>query len=406
MALRVLTICDKGRHGGGTRIQVDRAGEALKKAGLTVEHLRLGNPRDDDDGEIVSSTFWPHQGLLQRAAVLRKVAELRPDIIHLHGSGSSMSTIIFEALAKRWPLVVTLHDVGLFCMTGLRLFGGQFDKVCDRRAGPGCWSTNCWRLPGRFGPPVAAAQLIAKAVQRRTWLSAVRVVVPSKFVADLARQHGTAEEKLAVVPNICPPSQTPIISADARPHALFVGTLSRAKGADVALEALAHLPDREWSATFVGEGPDRSNLEARARELRLVNVDFAGWLQGDRLGMLREKSTVGIFPSRVMESFGLAGAECLASGRPVVGIARGGVSEWLLHGETGLAVSSPEPAFLSHGLAELLFDVDHARKLGEQGRRLVAQRFGPDTYAARMSSIYAEAAVSDRIAEGQCATGS
>jgi len=337
--------------------------------------------------------------------LLRKVGRLSPDIIHIHGSSSSMSAVLFAALTKRWPVVVTLHDANLFCMTGLRLVGGLSGDVCDRTAGSGCWRTGCWRPSGASKVPVAAAQLVAKGEQRRTWLSATRVIVPSIYLANLARSHGATAEKLAIVPNICPAAHTPVLSAEAYPHVVFVGTLSEEKGADVALEALARLPKREWRATFVGEGPDRQRLEARARELRLMDVEFPGWLHGEPLAQVRERSTVGVFPSRVMESFGLAGVECLAAGRPVVGVARGGASEWLLHEETGLAVAAPDPSVLSQRLAELLFDGVRCRALGERGRRLVAERFSPEIYASQMSTIYEQTLRSDGIVERSCAIG-
>src|SRR5262245_46004335 len=189
MALRILTISDKGPEGGGTRVQVDRASRALERAGLAVVHLRLGAVGDSADKAVIPSTFWSHQGLARRAALIRQVDRLRPDVIHIHGSGSSMSAIVFAALKKRWPVVVTLHDVDLFCMSGVRLFQGHSADVCQRRAGLGCWSSGCWRPPGALGLPLAGAHLFAKTTQRRAWLSAARIIVPSRYLADLAQQH-------------------------------------------------------------------------------------------------------------------------------------------------------------------------------------------------------------------------
>ena len=392
MTLTVLTIYDKGPRGGGTRVQVDRSIQALRMGGFTVQRLRLGRRAgESDDEDSFPLTFWPHQGLALRSRFLEKVANFKPDLVHVHGSAASLSGVLLKALARHRPVVVTLHDVGLFCMTGLRIFGGSSGDVCVRRAGVACWKSGCWRPPGLFGPAAAVASLSAKVAQRRAWLSQTRVVVPSRYLADLARLHGIADDRTTVVPNICSASQVPPLSPDARPHVLFVGTLSRDKGADLALEALAKLPGESWSATFAGDGPDRTALEMRARKMGLRHVVFAGWREGDDLTRLREQSTVGIFPSRVVESFGLSGLESLAAGRPVVGVARGGVSEWLRDDETGLAIPLPQPEILAGRLTELLFDGERVRRLGEQGRRLVAGHFSPEAHLRLMSSVYSDA---------------
>lgn len=393
MTLRILTIYDKGPRGGGTRVQVDRAIEALQKAGLSAERLRLGQGGDDDDDRATfPSTFWPHQGLLRRAALLRKVAKQKPDIVHVHGSTASLSGVLLMALSKHWPVVVTIHDVGLFCMNGMRVFGNSSGDVCGRCAGMACWTSGCWRPPGLFGPAIAFAHLSAKTSQRRAWLSATRVIVPSEYLAGLARFHGVADEKVIVVPNICSVSRVAPLSPKARPHVLFVGTLSQDKGADLALEALAMLPGKEWSGTFVGDGPDQLSLEARARSLGLSNVVFVGWRNGESLTQLREQSTVGIFPFPRRKSFGLSGLKSLAAGRPVVGIARGGVSEWLVEGETGLTISDPRPEILAHRLGELLFHGERVCNLGEKGRQLVSRRFSPEAHLRLMTSVYSVAA--------------
>jgi glycosyltransferase involved in cell wall biosynthesis len=384
-ALTILMIHDKGLRGGGTRVQIDRTTDALRATSVKVERLRLTR-LDEEECRSFPPTFWPHQGWQGRSRFLQLVADINPDVVHIQGSAASLSAPLVRAAAARWPVVATLHDVGLISQTESRRDSGA-DGI-PRRNGVIRWPSGCRRQA------VGVAHRFARAGQRRAWRSVDRLMVPSEYMAGLASKHGFAREKLVVVPNICPVADMPPLSADAPPHVLFVGTLSREKGADIVLDALAHLASRPWSATFVGEGPERPALEQRARELGLRNVTFAGWQSSERLAWFRKQSTVGIFPSRVMESFGLSGAESLAAGRPVVGVARGGASEWLIDGETGLAVSDFTPEAFAKRLSEIACDGSLGRRLGEQGRKLVTRRFSPDAHTQLLLSVYAEAAAS------------
>jgi glycosyltransferase involved in cell wall biosynthesis len=382
--LTILMIHDKGPRGGGTRVQIERTADALRDAPVKVERLRLTGA-DDEDCHTFPQTFWPHQGWLRQTQFLKTVADLKPDVIHVQGSATSLSAPLVRAAARRWPVVATLHDVGLFCQAASPRDRSPEGKSSATRGGIARRVSDCRRWA------ITAAHRFAKASQRRAWRSLERLMVPSQYMAGLASANGFAEERLTVVPNICPLIDVPPLSTDARPHVLFVGTLSREKGADLVLEALALLPSSLLTATFVGEGPDRLALEQRARELDLRNITFVGWQTGESLERLREQSTVGVFPSRVMESFGLSGAESLAAGRPVVGISRGGASEWLIDGETGLAVLDLTPQSLAHRLSELASNHGLGKTLGEQGRELVARRFSPAVHKQALLAVYAEA---------------
>jgi glycosyltransferase involved in cell wall biosynthesis len=194
---------------------------------------------------------------------------------------------------------------------------------------------------------------------------------------------------LHTIPNFTPGVESSAIPQDRAPLVLFVGALTLAKGIDVAVEALARLPKRPWHAAFAGEGPERAALEARAKACGLSDrVVFHGACDRDMIERLRAQSTIALFTSRIFESFGIAGIESLAAGRPVVGIASGGAAEWLVDGVTGLAVSRLDPDLLASRIAELLWNRDRAIVLGEQGRRRVESEFSSRNYVRKTLRLY------------------
>ena len=84
---------------------------------------------------------------------------------------------------------------------------------------------------------------------------------------------------------------------------------------------------------FVGDGPERNNLERLCRELDLCGrVVFVGKVNDTKQAL--EMSDLFILPSET-ESFGLAALEAMAVGVPVISSNTGGIPEVNIHGETG-----------------------------------------------------------------------
>ncbi len=119
----------------------------------------------------------------------------------------------------------------------------------------------------------------------------------------------------------------------ARDYFLIVSRLVPYKHVELAVEAftLLGLPLK-----VVGEGPERARLEAMAGP----SVDFMGFVPEDDLPGLISGCLALIFPGE--EDFGIVPVEAMAAGRPVIGLARGGLLESAVDGKT--AVMFPDPS--------------------------------------------------------------
>lgn len=111
--------------------------------------------------------------------------------------------------------------------------------------------------------------------------------------------------------------------ADTHKVALFAGRLVAWKGARLAVEALALLPD--WRLIVLGSGPDEPGLRALAKRLNVADrVEFRGWVpHAEVLRAMRDDVDLMVLPSMHDEG-SFAVAEALAAGLPVVCLDRGG----------------------------------------------------------------------------------
>ncbi|MEX0785884.1 MAG: glycosyltransferase [Dehalococcoidia bacterium] len=182
------------------------------------------------------------------------------------------------------------------------------------------------------------------------------------------------------------------------PVVLFVGRLVEKKGARYAIEAMPALlrthPDAKL--VIIGDGPERSSLEALARRLSLDGrVAFTGALPNEELPAYLASADVLVGPSVVesngdTESFGVVFAEAMASGCPVVATDVGGIADLVVHGETGVLVPQRNAGAIADALGRLLNHEDERERMRERGIAWVRERFELSKTTARYADLMEE----------------
>lgn len=396
----ILIVHDKPPGAGGIRRFVEDSAEVLRVAGHGVRTLRLGARANDDEPSFPSTFDWA-SGYRRRAGLRRLVSGWAPDVVHVHAGFTALSAVLLRDLAGRWPTVGQFHDVGAFCYHGTRRYLSQ-DRLCGRRVGLGCWTTGCYR-PGGVGATLRGiARGLVRADLLAAWRALPRIVVPSGYLRDTAVLHGFEPDKVRVVPNFLPAAASRRSQAEEMPLILFVGSMLPIKGAHLVLAALARVTERPWRAIFAGDGVERKNLERRCGELGLSDrVHFAGTLGRAALDDLYDGCRMLVHASVIPESFGLVGIEAMAHGVPVVGFDLGGVREWLIDGETGIAATPWSVEALAGGIRRLLDEPALAERLGAAAQARTRALFAAQPFLADTLSVYGEAVETWRRQRGR-----
>lgn len=155
-------------------------------------------------------------------------------------------------------------------------------------------------------------------------------------------------------------------AAERGDHWVTLSTLTEYKRIDLAVRAFTASGRR---LTVIGDGPDRSRLERLAGP----SVRFAGHLDdGARAGLLASARGL-VFPNE--EDFGIAAVEALAAGTPVVAYDRGGVTEIVSAGRTGVFFDEQSVASLNAAVATLETMPVDRDELVASAQRFAAARF-------------------------------
>jgi glycosyltransferase involved in cell wall biosynthesis len=140
-------------------------------------------------------------------------------------------------------------------------------------------------------------------------------------------------------------------------------------------------------ALFIGDGPMRAAVEARARSLGLEQeVRITGLLQDVRPFVAAADALA--LPSRT-EALSLAAIEAMALGRPVVHADVGGGAEIVEHGRNGFLFPPGDTAALAERLARLA-DPAARRRMGERARATVEERFTERAMVERYEQVLLE----------------
>jgi colanic acid/amylovoran biosynthesis glycosyltransferase len=178
-----------------------------------------------------------------------------------------------------------------------------------------------------------------------------------------------------------PPIPTETHISESTPTALTqlvcTGRMVPAKGHRILLEALAPLilEGAQISCTLIGDGPERSSLEALSRHLNISEqVSFVGALAHQ--ATLAEVARADIFVlASFAEGLPVALMEAMALGVPCISTTIAAIPELIEDRENGLLVSPSNVAALSEALRTLTRNVDLRRKLGHEARLIVERRY-------------------------------
>jgi len=135
----------------------------------------------------------------------------------------------------------------------------------------------------------------------------------------------------------------------------------------------------------VGYEAHYASLVALPAALGVRNLTLTGW-QDDPASFYREVD-VAVLPSYA-EGLSRANLEAMSAGLPIVGTRIDAIERQVRHGENGLLADADDVEGLAAALEALLADPALARRMGEAGRRRVAEEFSTGAYVAGVVACY------------------
>lgn len=325
-------------------------------------------------------TVWSRSSHRQ---VRQIVDEWRPDVVHVHNTLALLSPSVLWAAAGRGAgIVATLHNFRLACLAASFQRNDSPCELCLGRAPIAGILHGCYRGSRSQSAVLAASLITHRALD--TWQRHVRrfiVLAPTqvdRFVA-----MGVPRERIRIKPNFAWPIEGAADGAS-RQGGLYVGRLTREKGAHVLAEAARRMPGLPLCA--IGEGPEAAALAASG-------VACLGPKTPAEVQLHMQRAAFLVLPSTGQEQFPRVLAEAYAAGLPVIASATGSLAELVSPGVTGLHVRPGDADDLAQALTWTQANPAEVAAMGLRARQRYAERYSPEVAYAALMQIYKETQV-------------
>ena len=313
------------------------------------------------------------------------INDTRPQRAHLHNIYHQISPSILRPLKKNGiPVVMTLHDFKLACPSYTFLRNGTPCEICEGRHFYKAVIHRCVKNSFLSSLLCATEMYLHKMLQ--TYSKGVEVfIVLSQFSKEKMIRYGLPEEKIEVLPNCIDVDQY-------HPHkmvgdyVLFLGKLSEKNGIFTLVQAMKHIP--EVKLKVAGEGEMGPLLKEYVAKEGLKNVEFLGFVTGEKLAKLMQGCYFTVFPSLCYHNCPMSVLESLASRKPVVASNLGSVPEFVEDGVDGFLFEPGDPTDLAEKIKYLFRKPLLVKKMGIAGRLKIESRFSSETYYPRLLKIY------------------
>jgi glycosyltransferase involved in cell wall biosynthesis len=277
---------------GGLGLAALRYAQALALAGINISLYVVDRSKEEMDVDSAFGVVWLDGGrgtaFVSRVWALREYFDSHSfDVIHIHGTWTPILAVAsYLASAKRIPVVVSPH---------------------------GCLEP--WALRHRGWKKKLALTLY----QKRVFCKASMMVATARQELESIRRLGV-RTPVAVMPNgVDLPSSVAHSQARERKF-LFLSRIHPIKGLPDLVAAWALVRQPGWRLVIAGPDEDGHLEEIRAQIDALglrSDFDFTGLVTGDRKEALFAEADVFVLPT-YSENFGIAVAEALARGVPVI----------------------------------------------------------------------------------------
>lgn len=360
----VLQLID-GLNVGGAEVLLRDLADGLQRSGYRVSvcYSTPGPLVSDIAALNVPMTRLPRLARIDPVLLLNMIRVMRrerPQIVHTHLFKSDFHGRLAARLSNVPVVVSTLHNTHAWAKNPVlgKLYGAS----------------------ARF-----ADTLIAVSDEVRTFAINHQYAAPEKIVSiangvNMQRFEGHDSAGQQVRRELGIALDVPLIGVVAR--------LSPQKDHETFLLAASKIAKVLPEARFLiaGDGALRETLIASARNLGLQQqVIFCG-IRSDIPAVLSAIDLL-VFSSR-WEGLPVALLEGMATARPVVATAVGGVPGVVVHGSTGLLVPPGEPETLAEACVQVLSDPIRASQMGKAGRARVEAHYSMDAMIRQTIAVY------------------
>lgn len=387
--MKILLVHNYYQQRGGEFVAVKAQISLLKSKGLPLVTYLKDNAAIDEFGarqriKLLKNALFNSQVYQEISSLIE---DQRPDVAHVHNVFPLLSPTVYYALRDQSiPIVQTVHNFRFLCPNGLFYTHNCICEKCKFGNTLHAIRLKCYRQSYILSSLYAT--IIGLHRRIGTFSLIDRFIALTEFTANrLIESQLTTSDSISVLGNfLSDPLPKTAEATSAEPYIVFMGRLSREKGVQIAIRAMLDLP--EVTLKIFGSGPQLSRLRNIVKEHGLNNVEFLGYIEGDRKWDILRHARATLIPSLCYETFSITALESMSVATPVIGSRLGSLPFVVEDGQSGLLFTPGDPNDLVDKISYLIQDRKKAIKMGKYGRDVVEQKYTAMSHYETLVSIY------------------
>lgn len=304
--------------------------------------------------------------LVRRALVAQMATELQPDLFHVH-EPELLGPVLAKSRGR--PVIWDVHE-------------SYLDVLMERE----------W-IPQGLRP---LARTLWDGLERRMVRRCAGVIVVTERIA---QRYYPLSSRVVVIGNCADLSAIENLPTPQRDGhtCVFAGVIVPDRGLQQVIRAMGLLQKRGQSVRLLLAGSIETDylhllMEEAARQGVGERVTYHGLLTKAEALRLQNEASIGLVPylpvPNTLASMPNKLLECMALGLPVVFSNYPNYQEIAGVSGAGIAVDPTKPEQIADAIGYLVENPEHARQMGEAGRRAVQERFNWSVERTKLLELY------------------
>lgn len=351
-------------------------------------------------------------------SIIKLFKNVSPDIVH---SNMIEGYDIEAAKHLNIPIVLTIHIGGFICPRG---GGNGFlmydDSICNRQIGSICMKCGCMdlplpylsyallrTLPKRFiryistktknhnlfyiTPLINKYIHILDRIRYIQLMSYAHVIAANHKLVYLLEKNAIPRENIHLIPHgVKRRSILPFPTYNGKIKFYYLGRIQYSKGLHILMKSLEGIDKNKYELHIIGDAEQGRKEQRYCSLVRTLskdkNVIFHGRLPNEKIEEVIQDCHVMVHPTICLEIYGIAIAESLSMGRPVLATKCGGAEMQVINGYNGWLI---EPNSIEDMRSEIIHIINHFDEVCACAERARLPH-SIELYSKELRSVYEE----------------
>lgn len=381
--MTILTIHNYYKQRGGEDVVFENEVKTLKEFGHNVIVYTKHN-REIDNYNFFKKllfflkSFYNYQVVKEIKSIIKNN---KIDIAHIHNVFPLISPAVYLLLKKNnIKIVQTLHNFRFLCPNALFFTKNRVCTKCLSGNFLHCIINKCYKDSFIFSTLYA----LIISINKKTFKKKIdRYIALTNFTKNIFAENGFNSEKIVVKSN--PFFKQKTKRGENLNYFLYLGRISYEKGVEFLLESFTKLTEYKLVVAGTGE-----KLDQYKKMYSSSNIEYLGFVEGNRKINLIQHATAIIIPSICYENFPMAIAEAFSIGTPVIASEIGSIPFIVQNNTNGLLFKTGDLFSLKDACKILIQDGNKREEMGDNGHKQFLQEMEITKNIKKLVEIYLE----------------